>query len=106
MKESLPREQREAKSQPQLNVMLDETLPSLFSREVWAKIQAVDPQEHLVAQQHIMTTLLSEPKLFECLFCKFYNNHVQLNNWYLLAHENQLAIKQYVFKQLLSKTFK
>jgi hypothetical protein len=49
---------------------------------------------------------MKDKNLFSQYFLIFYNNHVQINNWYMLANENQATIKKYVFRNLLSKTFK
>ncbi len=53
-----------------------------------------------------MSILMSEQKLFESFFKRFYLNHLQLHNWYILAKENQLELKKYVFTQLLAKTYR
>lgn len=53
-----------------------------------------------------MNILMSDLKLFESFFKRFYLNHLQLHNWYMLAKENQLELKKYVFTQLLSKTYR
>lgn len=53
-----------------------------------------------------MNILITDQKLFESFFKRFYLNHIQLHNWYMLAKENQLEIKKYVFRQLIDKRYK
>lgn len=69
-------------------------------------IHSHSPLEFLRAQEDIMNILISDQKLFESFFKRFYLNHIQLHNWYMLAKENQLEIKKYVFRQLIDKRYK
>ena len=57
-------------------------------------------------QQDIMNILMGDQKLFESFFKRFYLNHLQLHHWYMLAKENQLELKKYVFVHLLAKTYR
>lgn len=52
-----------------------------------------------------MLTLLQNEDNFNKYFTVFYENHVTLYHWYLLARQNQHDLAQYVFKKLLKRTF-
>lgn len=70
--------------------MIDEVLPRACQPELWEAISSIPPSDFLSVQQDIMNILLGDQKLFESFFKRFYLNHLQLHNWYMLARENQL----------------
>jgi hypothetical protein len=86
--------------------MIDEILPKTFDNELWGVIHSLPPADFLSTQQDIMNILISDQKLFESFFKRFYLNHIQLHNWYMLAKENQLELKKYVLRQLIDKSYK
>ena len=86
--------------------MVDEILPQSFDESIWELISQMAPSSFLSEQEDLMNILITDQKLFESFFKRFYMNHFQLHNWYMLAGENQLQIKKYVFTKILEKSYK
>lgn len=53
----------------------------------------------------MLDVLLNNEDKFLSQFRLFYNNHLMIYEWHVLASEKHLEIKDYVFTKLLKKTW-
>lgn len=83
--------------------MLEETLSERFNTKQWLRIRTQSHQLFQKKQQKTLQRLLGDPKLFARKFGGFYDNHVRLLNWSVLAVENKAEICEYVFKDLVNR---